>query len=92
MRTTTTAGPILPDPRPGVRLPDDDLEQLHRVLHADDDTLDRYRRADPVLRRALRDLSHDPEVDSLRTLCAAARVERRRRAIRAELAKLGGTL
>ena len=63
-------------------VPDDDAA-IQRVLGADPARLKRVLRGDRAVRQALRWCPTDGAAEQARTLVAAARVERRRRASRA---------
>jgi hypothetical protein len=66
---------------------DDTDAAIRAVLHGDDEHLDKWRRREAGVRVALRDLPPSGPIDAARTLCAAARVERRRRAAAARFAE-----
>lgn len=72
-------------------MPIDDAAAIARVLDADPAELDRWRTVDDAVRRALRHLPPSADTDAARTLCAAARVEDRRRRAAVGLAEALGS-
>ncbi|HEY2205137.1 MAG TPA: hypothetical protein VGH99_11765 [Pseudonocardia sp.] len=70
--------------------PADGDDALRRVLDADDEQLDHLLRFDGPVRDALRCWPNDGGVEEMRTLVAAARIERRRRRARNVLAAITG--